>query len=78
MTEKNFPSGITEKGTGEGEFLFLSRNINGKKTTDTLMRAKKNGLEEVLDSDFAKGMTLPVYMKPMKTQIYTGKMQVFA
>lgn len=78
MTEENFPSGITEKGTEEGEFLFLSRTISGKKTIDTLMRAQKDGIEEVSDSDFAKGMNLPVYMKPMRTQIYTGKMQVFA
>lgn len=77
--EKRFPSGISEKGTGlEEEFFFLSKVIKDKKTTHTLMRARKDGVEEVSNPEVAKGMTLPVYMKPISTQIYTGKMQVFA
>lgn len=72
-TQSMFPEAIRREGTKE-KFLFLSQVIEGKKKFFVPMLASKNGVEEI-DNSEVRGVSLPVYLKPWNTYIYTGQME---
>ena len=74
MAEKNFPEAISAtKGTeGEKEVLFIEKRIEGNKEIRTLMKADKNSVQKVPEDEVVKEEVLPVYMKLLKTYIFTG------
>lgn len=69
-----FPEAIKKEGTKE-KFLFLSEIIEGKKKFRVPMLANQNGVKEIAHSEVV-GMSLPVYLKPWNTYIYTGQVEM--